>query len=262
MSWLRIKTVVYRQFYALWRSPPKWFDVVVWPMVDVLVWGALGVYVAQQNPTSKASAPFLLAGIMLFHVLYQSQIAVATGFMEETWSRNLLNMMTTPLRETEYALGLAIYGFIKLALGMCGVIVAALLFFQFHLSDVGWALVPITFILMLVGWGCSQFVIGLILRFGQSAEILAWGTLFVIMALSGVFNPPEALPPALRPISQVLPTTHAFTAMRTSLSGQPFAWSDIGIGIAGAFVVAALGYWFVVAMLNTFRRRGFVTRFS
>src|ERR1044071_5242988 len=136
MSWLRIMTVVSRQFYALWRSPPKWFDVVVWPMVDVLVWGALGVYVAQQNPTSKASAPYLLAGIMLFHVLYQSQIAVATGFMEETWSRNLLNMMTTPLRETEYALGLAIYGFIKLGLGMCGVVGAAFLFYRFNIGEV------------------------------------------------------------------------------------------------------------------------------
>ena len=54
-------------------------------------------------------------------------------------------------------------------------------------------LVFIAFVLMIVGWGCSQFVIGLILRFGQSAEILAWGTLFVVMALSGVFNPVSRL---------------------------------------------------------------------
>ena len=29
-----------------------------------------------------------------------------------------------------------------------------------------------------------------------------------------------------------------------------------------AVVVCALGYWFVVHMLNTFRARGYVTRFS
>src|SRR5580765_8263279 len=153
MSWLRIKTVVVRQFYALWRSPPKWFDVVVWPMVDILVWGALGVYVAQQNPGSKAAGPYLLVGIMMFHVLYQSQIAISTGFMEETWSRNLLNMMTTPLREIEYAAGLAVFGLAKLVLGMTAVVIAAIVFFHFNLADVGWSLVPIALILMVVAWG-------------------------------------------------------------------------------------------------------------
>src|SRR4051795_11036464 len=133
MSWLRIKTVVRRQFYALWRSPPKWFDVVVWPLVDVLVWGSLGVFVAQQNPTSQAPRPALSPGIMLFHVLYQSQIAIATGFMEETWSRNLLNLMTTPLTEAEYAAGLAIYAGAKTLLAMTAVSVTAFAFFGFGL---------------------------------------------------------------------------------------------------------------------------------
>ena len=39
---------------------------------------------------------------MLNHFLFQTEVSVATGFMEETWSRNLLNMMTTPVREVEY----------------------------------------------------------------------------------------------------------------------------------------------------------------
>jgi hypothetical protein len=33
-------------------------------------------------------------------------------------------------------------------------------------------------------------------------------------------------------------------------------------GYIGSVVVCALGYWFVVHMLNTFRHRGYVTRFS
>ena len=36
----------------------------------------------------------------MFHVLFQSQIAVATGFMEETWSRNLMNVLTTPVQSS------------------------------------------------------------------------------------------------------------------------------------------------------------------
>jgi ABC-2 type transport system permease protein len=261
-SWLRVRTVVRRHFYVLWRSPHRWFDLTVWPFVDVVVWGALGTFVAQENDASRAGTPYLLAGIMLFHVLYQSQIAVATGFMEETWTRNLLNIMTTPLRESEYALGLAIYGLAKLALGMTAVVATAFLFFGFNLGEVGWGLVPIALILMIAGWAGSQFVIGLLLRFGQSAEILAWGVLFVVMALSGVFNPVEAMPGPLQPVARLLPTTHAFAAARAVLDGDPIPWDEIGAGLAGAAVVAAAGLAYVVHMLGVFRRKGYVTRFS
>jgi ABC-2 type transport system permease protein len=182
--------------------------------------------------------------------------------MEETWSRNLLNMMTTPLREVEYAAGLAIFGLAKLVLGMTAVIIAAIVFFHFNLATVGWSLVPIAAILMVVAWGMSQVVIGLILRFGQSAEILAWGTLFVVMALSGVFNPITTLPGYLQPIASVLPTTHAFAAARTVLAGEPLPWDHVVAGSVGALVAAAGGLAFVVHMLAVFRRRGYVTRYS
>ena len=97
-----MRTVVRRHGYVLFRSPHRWFDIAFWPVFDVLLFGSLGAFVAQENDASRAATPYLLAGIMLFHVLFQSQIAVATGFMEETWTRNILNVMTTPLREVEY----------------------------------------------------------------------------------------------------------------------------------------------------------------
>jgi ABC-2 type transport system permease protein len=262
MSWLRIRTVVYRNSLVLWRSPHRWFDLTVWPLVDVVVWGALGAFVAQENEASRAGTPYLLAGIMLFHVLYQSQIAVTTGFMEETWTRNLLNVMTTPLRESEYALGLALYGLAKLALGMTAVVLTALLLFGFNLAEVGWALAPVALVLLVSAWAGSQLVIGLLLRYGQSAEILAWGALFVVMALSGVFNPVESIPGPLQPVARVLPTTHAFAATRAVLDGDPLPWDEIVAGLAGALVAAGAGLAFVVRMLAVFRRRGYVTRYS
>ena len=63
--------------------------------MDIILWGSLGAYVAQQDESSRAAAPFLIGGILVFHILFQSQIAVATGFMEETWSRNVLNLVPT-----------------------------------------------------------------------------------------------------------------------------------------------------------------------
>src|SRR5690606_27850058 len=119
--WTRIKAIAIRHAYVLRRSPHRSFDVFVWPVVDVLLWGSLGVFVAQQGEAGQAGAEYLLSGILLFHVPYPSQIALSTGFLEEVWSRNLLNFMTTPCSEWEYAVGVALFGLAKVATGLAAV---------------------------------------------------------------------------------------------------------------------------------------------
>jgi ABC-2 type transport system permease protein len=115
---------------------------------------------------------------------------------------------------------------------------------------------------MVSGWAIGLTVIGLMLRYGQSAEILAWGINFLVMALSGVFNPVESIPAVLQPLSRVLPTTHAFNALRDMLDGKPLPLDEIAIGLVSAIACASAAMWFATRMLRTFRRRGFVTRFS
>jgi ABC-2 type transport system permease protein len=182
--------------------------------------------------------------------------------MEETWNRNLLNLMTTPLTELEYAAGLAVYSVLKTILAMASVSLVALAFYGFGLGEIGWSLVPVVFVLLVIGFAVGMFNIGLMLRFGQSAEIFTWGINFLLLAVSGVFNPISALPAVLQPLARILPTTYAFSAARLVLDGEPVPWDIIAKGMIGALVAVALSFWFVVAMLNTFRRRGYVTRFS
>lgn len=150
----------------------------------------------------------------------------------------------------------------KLAIGLTVVALAAFGFYSFNILDVGWGLLPIGALLMVCGWTISLFVIGLVLRFGQSAEVLAWGILFVILPLSGVFYPVDALPGLLQPVATVLPTTQLFAAARTLLDGDPMPWWRLGWAALGSVVVAAIGTWFVAHMLHVFHARGFVTRFS
>jgi ABC-type multidrug transport system ATPase subunit/ABC-type multidrug transport system permease subunit len=261
--WLRVRAIARRHAFVLRRSPHRWFDIVIWPLVDAVLFGSLGVFVARQSGgDSQAGVAYLLTGILLFHVIYQVQIAMSTGFLEETWSRNLLNLMTTPLREIEYVGGVALFGMFKLVVGISVVAVVASILFAFNILQIGWGLVPLVAILMLCGWAISLFVIGLVLRFGQSAEVLAWGILFVVLPLSGVFYPVDALPAFFQPIAYALPTTHAFSAARTLLEGQPMPWDQLAIALVGALVAIALGIAYVTRMLHAFRRRGFITRFS
>lgn len=263
LVWLRMRAIARRHAYVLMRSPHRLFDVTLWPLVDVLLFGALATYVGGGNATGGGKAAgYLIAGIVLWHVVYQSQISISTGLLEETWSRNLLNVMVTPLREVEYVGGVALFGMLKLAIGVGVVAIGALVFYAFDVSALGFGLIPIAAVLLFVGWTIALFVIGVVLRFGSGAEALAWGVMFVVMPLSGIFYPVSALPTVLQPIALMLPTTHAFAALRGLVDGDPLDWAQIGIAAAETAVFAALAMWFLVRMLRIFRRRGYITRFT
>ena len=260
-SWLRMRAIARRHAYVLARSPHRLFDVTLWPLVDVLLFGSLAAFVDTSNAKATAGA-YLLAGIVLWHVIYQSQIAMSTGFLEETWTRNLLNIMVTPLREVEYVGGVALFGMVKLVMGVGVMILGALVFFSFSTWSLGPGLVPIGAVLLVVGWAISMFVIGLVLRWGTGAEALAWGVMFVLLPLSGVFYPIDALPTVLQPIAALLPTTHAFAALRSLVDGHGTDWAQIAIAAAGSIVMLGLSLWFLVVMLRTFRKRGYITRYT
>jgi ABC-2 type transport system permease protein len=264
-SWLCIKAIARRHSYVLWRSPHRFFDVTVWPLVDVLLFGSIGAFVSSGTGGAGAGRTafgYLLAGVVLWHVVYQSQIGLSTGFLEETWSRNLLNLMVTPMREWEYVAGVVLFGLLKLLVGVGLVALLALVAFAFDITTLGLSLVPIAAVLLTTGWVIALFVIGLVLRFGAGAEALAWGILFVVLPLSGTFYPIDALPFVFRPLAVVLPTTHAFAAARSVLDGGGLDWSSLGLAAVTSVLLTVAGVWWVVAMLRMFRRRGYVTRYS
>ncbi|MDQ1713261.1 MAG: type transport system permease protein [Frankiaceae bacterium] len=263
MRWQHVRAIAVRQALVLWRSPHRLFDVTVWPVVDTLLFGSLAVFFAREGGSGgKQGAAYLIAGVLLWHVVYQSQIALATGFLEETWSRNLLSLMCTPLTETEYVAGVALFGLVKLVMGVGAVAVMVSLLYAFNVTSLGWALLPIVAVLLAAGWAVALFVVGMVLRFGTGAEALAWGILFVVMPLSGVFYPVSALPAAIRPVSALLPTTHAFAAARAVLDGEAMPWRQLGVAGLTTLLLLVAAVAFVRAMLGTFRKRGFITRYS
>jgi len=221
------------------------------------------VFVGANEASGAAKASgYLLAGIVLWHVIYQSQIALSTGFLEEAWTRNLLNLMVTPVREIEYVAGVALFGMVKLVMGVGVMVLGALAFFSFDVWSLGWGLIPIAITLLIVGWAISLFVIGLVLRFGTGAEALAWGVMFVLLPLSGVFYPTDALPTVMQPIALALPTTHAFTALRGLVDGNGLDWVQVGLAAIGSAVMVALACWYLVHTLTQFRKRGYITRYT
>lgn len=262
-SFWRVMAIARRHVYVLQRSPHRSFDIVVWPVVDTLLFGTIGVFASRAgDAAARQVGLYLIAGVVLWHVVYQSQIAVATGFLEETWSRNIMNLMVTPMREWEYLTGTALFSVAKLFAGVGAVAVIAWVAFAFNITSMGFGLIPVAAILLACGWAIALFVVGLVLRFGNGAEAFVWGVLFVVMPMSGVFYPVNALPALLRPIAEALPTTHAFAAGRAFASHDPTPWTQLGWATLGTVVLSVAGLAYLGWMLAVFRRKGLVTRYS
>ena len=197
LDWRRIKTISRRHAIVFKRSPHRWFDVAA-PAIDSILFGSLAVVLSKSTPGDDTTVPMVLTGLLLFHILFASNLALSTGFLEETWSRSLLNLMVTPLRETEYLLGTALFGLSKVFIGMIFVACTALFFYAFDVTPLAVELIPSALILLFMGWVLALFVIGLVLRFGAGAEVLAWALAFLLWPLSGAFYAVDALPGVAR----------------------------------------------------------------
>ena len=55
-AWLRIRAVMRRHAYVQKRAPHRWFDVMVWPIVDTVIWGSIGRFVDQQGGAVRSGA--------------------------------------------------------------------------------------------------------------------------------------------------------------------------------------------------------------
>ncbi|HMK12625.1 MAG TPA: hypothetical protein VK461_13630, partial [Acidimicrobiales bacterium] len=102
-----MQAIARRHAIVFKRSPHRWFDVAA-PAIDSILFGSLAVVLAKSTPGDSKTVPAVLTGLLLFHILFASNLALSTGFLEETWTRSLLNLMVTPLRETEYIIGTAV----------------------------------------------------------------------------------------------------------------------------------------------------------
>ena len=226
--------------------------------INALLFGSIGVAYGDGD----APVRLLITGTMLFHLIWQVTLAGSLGFLEEVWSRNVLNLIATPLTEREVLASLGLVGLARTVVTVVLVGGVGLGFYAVAPESAGWVLVPGVLVLLAFGWAVTLMVVGLTLQYGDSAEVFSWGTLVLLMPLSGVFYPTESLPAVLEPVARAIPLTQVFDAAREGLETGRVAWGRLAIGAAGSAVSLAAATWFIDRQLRRFRREGWVTRFT
>jgi len=256
ISWRRVGAIILRHLYVLRRSWPRILELAYWPTVQMITWGFVTTFFLGHSSWVAEAAGVLISAVLLWDVLFRSNLGVSLTFMEEMWARNLGQLFVSPLRPYEMVTALMIMSLIRTVISVTPAAVLALPFYDVWVFSLGPPLVAFFANLLVFGWAIGLIVSALVLRFGLGAESLAWVAIFAVAPVSGVYYPIDTLPGWLQPLSWSLPSAYVFEGMRAVLFDGAFRL-DLFFGAVGfnvLFVGGAAGYF-----LHTFRvarRRG------
>jgi ABC-2 type transport system permease protein len=193
---------------------------------------------------------------MMWDILFRGQLGFSISFLEEMWSRNLANLMMSPLRPVEFISALMIMSIVRLAIGLVPVSILAIAFFNFNIYSLGLALAAFFALLMMTSWSVGIFVSGLVLRNGLGAESIVWTLMFAIMPLACIYYPVSVLPAWLQYVAWTLPPTYVFEGMRALLIENTFR-TDLmlqALAINAVILIASFGAF--LALLRSARKHG------
>src|SRR3546814_1530119 len=171
----------------------------------LILWGLISQFFVTHSHWLAEAAGVLIAGVLLWDILFRGQIGFSICFLEELWSRNLGHLFVSPLRPWELVAALMTMSLIRTALGAGMAALVAILLYGFSLFDLGLPLVAFFTALMLMGWGMGMVIVALVLRYGLGAESLAWVALFAFAPISCVYSPVSTLPDAVQWLAWATP---------------------------------------------------------
>jgi ABC-2 type transport system permease protein len=252
----RIGAMILRYWYLLISSWPRLLELVYWPALQIVTWGFLQTYIAQNAGFFARAGGTFIGAIILWDILFRGQLGFSISFLEEMWARNLGNLMMSPLKPIEFLISLMIMSLIRLAIGVIPMTLLAMFFFDFNFYGLGLPLIAFFCNLIFTSWSLGIFVSGLVLRNGLGAESIVWTLMFGILPLACVYYPVSVLPHWLQVAAWALPPTYVFEGMRALLVDHVFRADLMLDALLINAVLFIVSFAIFLALLNSARRAG------
>ena len=252
----RVWAMLLRYLYILRSSWPRTIELLYWPTLQMLIWGFMSQFLRQNSSYVAQAFGVLLGAVMLWDLLFRSQLGLSMSFLEEMWARNLGQLFVTPLRPYEWVISLLAMSVIRVTIGVVPAALLAIPLYQYSIFDMGLPLIAFIVVLMAMGWALGLAICGGILRHGMGAEGLAWTVIFALAPLSCIYYPVTTLPAWLHPFAWALPSTYVFEGMRAVMFDHVFRWGDFFAAAGLNVVYLALGGAAFLHAFRDARRRG------
>lgn len=210
----RIAAILLRHTYLMRSSWTRVFDLMYWPLLQMVVWGFITVFLGRSSWWFAQAGGILIGAVLLWDILVRGQFGMTLSLLEEMWSRNLASLFVTPLRPYEYALSLMMLSVLRTMFGVGPAALLAIPLFAYSIFELGLPLIAFYVLLTAFAWSVGLFIAAMLLRVGLAAESFAWASIFVLAPICGVYYPLDTLPTWLHPAALALPPTYVFEGMR------------------------------------------------
>lgn len=261
MSFQRIYAIFLRQFFLLRRSPPRFIGIFYWSTFELFMWGIITKYLANVGGEKFSSITVIVGAMIFWGFFNRVQQGITVSFLEDIWSRNLINLFVSPLTIGEYVGGLMLVSFTNTVLSFLAMFLVAWLLFAYNIFQFGFLLLPYIFILFLFGWAIGILVTAAIMRFGPSVEVIVWAMPTLIMPFASIFYPVSALPEILQPIARVVPISYVFEGMRQVVHSGTFDVYSLIVAAVLSTIFLGLSIWIFLGVFKIVLRKGLFTRF-
>lgn len=258
MNLNRIKISVLHTWYHFRHSMETWVDVFWNSALQMFVFSFIAVAFA--GTSNELYGSYIVAGMILWNIVWAAEYAFTIGILWEIWSHSLSTLFITPLTLDEFLTGQAISGFIK---AFAAVLVTALIgffVFDFSILSLGWPLIIYFLELFLFGCAAGMIVLSLIFRWGTDVQSLAWSLVFLVQPFGAVFYPVDILPSQIRWIAYGVPTTYVFETVRAQLAHGTVNGSYLITGTLLNLVYLILSYLFLKTTFNASKKSGALAR--
>lgn len=262
MNFLHVFGIFYRNVILIRRSVPKLFALFGFITVELFLWGFITLWVQTVGPSdAKLDFILLILSAFIFWSMFElSQRSFSVSFLEEVWSRNVINIFASPVKLGELVMGFVLVGVAQTLLAFLYITPIAFLLYALNIWNMGLYIIPFFVNVLIFGWGIGVVAIGLVVRFGPSADILAFFIPFLLLPFSAVYYPVSVFPPLLQKLTFILPTRHMFEGMRTAITQGVIPYDSLLWGSLLNLVYVLLGFLFLHWMLRLARIKGYLSR--
>ncbi len=252
----RVIAMLLRYYYA-WKDASRMLEFFFWPVIDIGFYGLIALWGGTLSHDSVDLTRIFITALVLWQVIYRNNIEISLNVMDEFMDHNLVNLIASPLRKSEWIISMMLSGFLKSFITICISAFVGWLFFGVNVFIIGWIFILFLLLSIVCGWVIGFIAGGFIVYMGAKLQQLPWVVIMICAIFSAIFYPVEILPVWLQVISFSLPMSYIFQGMRELLTTGAVSSNILWWCAALSVIYLAIAIKFFLFMFERSRKRGF-----
>ncbi len=244
MNLRRILAVIERDLRLTLRLKWRLVETLYFPITNVILWGFFTIWT--QNLAIEAAFT-LLAINMFWTFAYQSQSGSNQQMMEDRWTQSYPQILTTPLRPTEYLIGKTFFGVVFTGISFLITLILAHTVFDYTIFIEHFNLFLILSVITIIASVSLTILVASIINvLGVHYAFLSWSAMQLVVLFSAPFFPLTIYPPVLQAICKFVPYTWVFESIRM-VGAQGFIHTSFllkGLGLSILYLAIAVPIYY------------------